>query len=61
MSSLFLSGVAVSKGNASNGGGFADIFRGTYGSMSVAIKKLRVADEGQLLPEVHQVCRAVVL
>ena len=41
-SSLFLNGILCFDRNSVDGGGFADIFRGTYNEQPVALKRLRV-------------------
>jgi hypothetical protein len=53
--SLFLSGVEIATRDPDAVGGFADIFRGTYQGVAVAIKRLRLSTAGR--DDIHKVRR----
>jgi hypothetical protein len=53
--SLTLQGVSLLEDNVISGGGFADIFRGSYRNEVVALKRLRIFQPNEERQRVHKV------
>jgi hypothetical protein len=54
---LFLRGVQLHSFNPTSCGAYADVFRGSWKGTTVALKRLRFNDSGQMRDQIHKVRR----
>lgn len=55
-SSLFIKDVVMESTHPANFGAYADVFRGSLHGQKVALKRLRLNDEGLATNDLHRVC-----